>query len=175
MKLIVTLAVIIFIIVGCDSNPTDSEMENNFSIFLAKDIENNSPTKSSLDKIILEDEPLLSSESIESYEWTAHKITYSNEAKEKIKSNEPLFGRCFIVIAQNQRIYWGLFTDGASSMGCNNPVIMVWSRAVLDTSFVTNEFVIDRAYPEYIGNKNDKDLRQDVRIYNALKVSHKLK
>ena len=52
---------------------------------------------------------------------------------------------------------------------------MVWSRAVLDTSFITNEFVIDRAYPEYIGNENDKDLRTDTRIYNALKISHKLK
>ena len=40
---------------------------------------------------------------------------------------------------------------------------------------ITNEFIIERAYPEYIGNENDKDLREDPRIYNALKVSHKLK
>ena len=87
-----------------------------------------------------------------------------------------MFGRFFVVIASSQRIYWGLFTNGLSSMGCNNPVIMVLSRgAMKDTSLITNEFIIERAYPEYIGNENDKDLREDPRIYNALKVSHKLK
>ena len=60
-------------------------------------------------------------------------------------------------------------------MGCNNPVIMVWSRSTMrDTSFITNEFVIERAYPSYIGNKSDKDLREDWRIYEALKSSNKL-
>jgi len=176
MKILISITAIFLLLYGCNSNPTDSDMENNFSIFLTKDIENNSPANISLDKIVLEDEAILSIKSIESYEWSNHKITFSNEAKEKIKLKEPLFGRFFIVVALNQRIYWGLITDGASSMGCNNPVIMVWSRSVLqDTSFITNEFVIDRAYPAYIGNENDKDLREDVRIYNALKISHKLK
>lgn len=175
MKILISITAIFLLLCGCNSNPTDSNLENDFSIFLTKDIENNSPANIQLDKIILEEEPILSIKSIDYYEWANHRIKYSDEAKEKIKLKEPLFGRFFIVVALNQRIYWGLFTDGASSMGCNNPVIMVWSRAVLDTSFITNEFVIDRAYPEYIGNENDKDLRTDTRIYNALKISHKLK
>lgn len=176
MKILISLTAIFLLFSGCNSNPTDSELENNFSIYLTKDDENNTPSKISLDKLILEDEPILSIKSIEYYEWVNHKIRFSDEAKNKIQSKEPLFGRFFIVIALNQRIYWGLFTDGASSMGCNNPVIMVWSRTVRqDTSFITNEFVIERAYPAYIGNENDKDLREDPRIYDALTISHKLK
>jgi hypothetical protein len=176
MKILISITAIFLLFFGCNSNPADSSTENNFLIFLTKDIENNSPTYTSLDKLILEDEPILSTKSIESYVWSKHKITFSDEAKNIIKLKEPLFGRFFVVISSNQRIYWGLFTDGLSSMGCNNPVIMVLSRgAMKGTSLITNEFIIERAYPEYIGNENDKDLREDPRIYNALKVSHKLK
>ena len=176
MKIIISVTAIFFIFFGCNSNPADSELENDFSIYLTKNVENNSPANLSLDKLVLEDEPILSIKSIESYDWSDHKIRFSDEAKKKIQSKEPLFGRFFIVIALNERIYWGLFTDGASSMGCNNPVIMVWSRTVRqDTSLITNEFMIERAYPVYIGNENDKDLREDPRIYIALKKNHKLK
>jgi hypothetical protein len=176
MKILISITAIFLMFFGCKSNSTDSEPGNNFSIYLTKNVENNSPAKISLDKIILEDEPIIAEKSVEYYEWANHKLRFSNEAKEKIKLKEPLFGRYFIIIASNQRVYWGLFTDGASSMGCNNPVIMVLSRTVpKDSSFITNEFVIDRAYPAYIGNENDKDLREDQRVFNALKADHKLK
>lgn len=173
MKTFISFTAIFLLIYGCNSNPTEFE-DNDFSVFLTMDIENNSPSNIQLDRVILEDESILSIESIEYYEWSNHRITFSNAIKDKIKLKEPLFGRYFIVTASNQRIYWGLFTDDASSMSCNNPVIRVWSRSALDTSFITNSFVIDRAYPEYIGYEND-DLRNDLRIYNVLKESGKLK
>ena len=176
MKILILVTAIFLYFFGCNSTPTNAELENDFSIYLTKDSENNSPSELSLDRLVTEDEPILSVKSIEFYEWENHKIRFSDEAKKRIQSKEPLFGRFFIVVALNQRIYWGLFTDGASSMGCNNPVIMVWSRTVRqDTSFITNEFVIERAYPEYIGNDNEIDLRDDPRIYNALMKSNKLK
>ena len=176
MKILISVTAILLYFFGCNSNPINTEFENDFSIYLTKDSGNNSPAELSLDKLVTENEPILSIKSIEFYEWKNHKIRFSDEAKKRIQSKEPLFGRFFIVVALNQRIYWGLFTDGASSMGCNNPVIMVWSRTVRqDTSFITNEFVIERAYPEYIGNDNEKDLRDDPRIYNALMKSNKLK
>ena len=176
MKILISVTAIFLFSFNCNSNLTDSVLGNDFSIYLIKNVENNSPTNISLDKLALEDEPVLSIKSIEFYEWTNHKVRFSDEAKELIQSKEPLFGRFFIVVALSQRIYWGLFTDYASSMGCNNPVIIVRSRIVpQDTSFITNEFVVERAYPEYIGNENDEDLREDSRIYDALKKNHKLK
>lgn len=88
---------------------------------------------------------------------------------------EPLFDRYFVVIANNERIYWGLFTDYASSMSCPNPVIIVWSRTVLDTSFITNSMIIDRSYPPPPENESGSDLRKDSRIFNALLASGILK
>ena len=174
MKVLISLLAILLFSFGCNSNPVDSEEEMNFDIYLTKNIDNNSPMNVTLDKLILEDEPILSNQLIDSYVWDNHSITYSNEAKEKIKLKEPLFGRYFVVKAQNQRIYWGLFTDFLSSGGCQNPVIILLPRHPNKSSFITNVFVIDRAYPGYSGNENDKDLRADLRIYNALQKSGEL-
>ncbi len=175
MKILFPLIALMLLFFGCSSSPTESRVYNSFSIFLTMDIKNNSPDKTALDKIVLEKEPILSIQSITSYTWDNHLIEFSNEAKEIIKSREPLFGRFFIVIALNERIYWGLFTDDASSGVCQNPVIRVWSRSGLKNSSITNSFVIERAYPEYIGNENGADLRENFKIYTVLKQSGKLK
>lgn len=175
MKTLISLTAILLFLFGCSSNSTNSDVENNFSIFLSLDIENNSPDKIPLDKLILEDEPFLNLRSIESYEWANHRITFSNETKEKLKLKEPLFGRYFITIVQNQRIYWGLFTDDLSSGSCQNPVIRLSPRHPSFNTLITDEFVIERAYPEYFGNENDIDLRKNLRIFSALEESGKLK
>ncbi len=174
MKTFISFTVILLLLYGCDSNPIESE-DNDFSIFLTMDIENNSPDKISLDKLVLKTNPFLSIQSIESYEWANHRIIFSNETKEKLKLEEPLYGRNFVVIAQNQRIYWGLFTDDVSSGSCQNPVIRLFPRNPSKDSFIPDAFLIERAYPEYFGNENDKDLRKDLRIYNAFRESSKLK
>jgi len=156
---------------GCDSNPIDPIPNEDFSIYLVKNSENNTPTQKSLNELDLEDEPILSSSSIYFYEWNMHKISYPDFAKERIKSKEPLCDRYYVVIASGQRIYWGVFTDSFSSRSCCNPSIMIWSRNVLDTSFLTNSLTISKSYvcePEI-------DLRNDPRILNALYDCGKLK
>lgn len=169
------VAPLILISFPCCSDSTSSNTKNDFSIFLTKKIENNSPEFVSLDSLVLEEEPFLSIEMIDTYEWEKHMITYPNSTKEKLKAKEPLFGRYFVVIAQKQRIYWGLITDDASSMSCQNPVIRIWSRHPSVQSFIPDTLKIDRAYPQYFGNINEKDLRDDDRIYIALKTSGKLR
>lgn len=169
------IMILLIVLQACKSEATKSNSENDFSIYLVKEIENNFPGSVSLDRLILEDEPLLSSEMIDSYEWTKHRISFSLETKEKLKTKEPLYGRYFVVTAQKQRIYWGLFTSDVSSMSCQNPVIKVWPRHPSGESFIPDTLKIDRAYPEYFGNKNDKDLRNDDRIYITLKASGKLR
>ncbi len=175
MKILILLTSTIFLLFECSSNPTGSIVDNSFSIYLTMDTTNNSPDKTALDKIILEKEPILSIQSITSYKWDNHLIEFSNKAKERIKSKEPLFGRFFILIAQNERIYWGLFTDDASSGICQNPVIRVWSRQGPKNSSITNSFVIERAYPAYFGNESDVDLRENSKIYTVLTERGKLR
>lgn len=85
LKIFLFLIVSLLFIYGCNSNPVDSEFENRFSIYLAKSIENNSPGIKSLAELELENKPFLSAQSIESYEWINHKITYSVTLKIKSK------------------------------------------------------------------------------------------
>jgi hypothetical protein len=175
MKTLMVFTVLLFSNYGCKSGPNEPTKGNDFAIYLTLDIENNVPTEVSIENLILEDEPILSLSNITTYDWSNHKINFSDEAKENIKLKEPLYSRVFIVEAKGQRIYWGLFTCGISSASCNNPVISVFSTHGMDTSFISNSFVIDRGYPEYRGNENDPDLREDHRIYTILKNSSKLK
>lgn len=164
MKAIFYLILILIFVNGCNSNPINSDLDETFSIYLVKVTENNTPDFKSLTDLELEEEPLLSANTIDYYEWGIHKITYPDLMKESIKSEEPLFGRYFVVIADGHRIYWGMFTDSASSMAIRNPVIMLWSRSVLDTSFVSNSLVISKSYVF----EPDNDLRNDSRIHDAL-------
>ena len=159
---------LLFFSFGCNSNPVDSETEKKYEMFLTKNIKNNFPENVSLYNLSLEDEPILSTQLIESYTWKNHMISFSDETRERIKLKEPLFERYFVVTAQNQRIYWGLFTDIASSGICQNPVILLLPRHPDKSNFIPNSFVIERAYPNYFGDVNDKDLRNNIRIYNEL-------
>ena len=122
MKILISVTAILLYFFGCNSNPTNAELENDFSIYLTKVSENNSPGELSLEKLVTEDEPILSIKSIEFYEWKNHKIRFSDEAKKRIQSKEPLFGRFFIVVALNQRIYWG---NSGSTSGNSNKIVSV--------------------------------------------------
>lgn len=161
--------------INFETNSTNSKPINDFELKLVKNKESNTPIKVGLDNLELEDEPIVNIRSIQSYEWLHHKIDFTNEAKEKIKLNEPLFGRYFVVCVYGQKIYWGLFTDYASSASCHNPVIIVLSRGSRRDSFSINSLVIDRSYPFGIGNPDDKDLRNDERIYIVFLKNGKLK
>ena len=86
MKFYLCLFFALSFLIGCDSDPVSSENVNNFSIYLAKNIDNNSPSTKSLLELELEDESFLSVNSIDYYEWGYHKISYPDSTKEKIKS-----------------------------------------------------------------------------------------
>jgi len=169
------LLLLVLSIAGCKSNPVQSDYKDVFSIYLVKD-SNLSFTeeKPPINEMILEVEPLLTINSIENYDWNKHQISFSEETKEELKKKEPLLHYLFVIIANNERVYWGMFLDGADSYGCSNPVICLIPRNPSVSSFIPNGFIINRAYPSYSGNESEKDIREDIRIYNALKNVNKL-
>lgn len=174
MKTILVLIIVTFSLLSCKSNPVTSKDNNGFSFHLTIDDPDNHPDSVPLEKLVLEYEPILSYKQIESYEWNSHKIIYSDEAQEEIIKKGSILGRNFVVIAENQRIYWGRFMNNSFSSTCQNPVIVLHDHLVLESTN-TNNFVIDRAYPSYFADTNSTDLRNDIRIYNALNYSNKLK
>lgn len=159
---------------GCKSDNVSSEVKDVFSIYLVKDSNQFfSSEKPSLDAFVLEESPLLSISSITSYHWQPHLITFPANTKEQLKKREPLINYLFVVVANDERVYWGMFTDDASSYSCQNPVIKLLPRNPT-TSCIPEGFTIERAYPAFIGDSTETDIRANVKIINALKESGKL-
>ena len=168
------LAVLALLAVSCNSTLGPTEIRDVFSVYLVDpSSESSSVPNPALADLVLEPEPLLSLASITGYEWNNHRILFTSEMKEQLKTKEPLVHRRFVIVANDDRIYWGMFLDALASQGCQNPVVLLVPRKP-GTSSIPDAFVIDRAYPQYFGSPDDRDLRSDVRILEALEPSGKL-
>ena len=160
--------------ISCTSSLGPSEIKDALSMYLVDlSSESISVPNPALADLVLEPEPLLSIASITGYEWKNHRILFTSDMKEELKAKEPLFQRRFVIVANDDRIYWGMFLDALSSQGCQNPVVLLVPRKP-GTSSIPDSFVIDRAYPQYTGSPKERDLRNDVRIFEALESSGKL-
>lgn len=157
---------LILVLTNCNDSPTSSEGYGLFAVYITDEQFVDSP--SSLDEIELSDEALLTDKDISEYIWESHRITYTGGVHEKLKERGNLLHRLFVIAAEGKRIYWGKFMDCLDSGGCQNPVIILYPRNPDGRNTTPEMLVIDRAYPAYAGNDNEKDLRDDIRIYNAL-------
>jgi hypothetical protein len=164
MKILILHLISVILLIGCKESVNEPTKQNDFSFYFVTNIENNNPYKVSIENLELEENPFLNLKNITSYDWLDHKIEFTDEAKVNIQSQEPLYGRYFVTKVEGESIYWGKFTFHISSASCNNPVIIVASTHGMDTSYINNSFIIARAYPSYLGNDNDPDLRADIRI-----------
>lgn len=165
------LLLFLITISGCTSDPVSSEYKDIFSIYLVKDSNQfYSGEKPELKDFILEKVPLLTINSIESYDWNNHLIYFSSETKEELKKREPLLHYLFVVVANDERIYWGMFNDYADSYACINPTIFLIPRnppmsSIPDIFHISCSDIADEA---------DSVMRGDMRIYNALNNAGKL-
>lgn len=173
MRNILLMVSLLTIILSC-SETNEPLVDNEFSIYMVKDTTNNSPYEVSINNLILEEEPVISLNDIISYSWDIHQIEFSDDAKERLKLKEPLYGKYFVLSASNQRMYWGIFIFDICSSTINRPVINIPSTLGMSQSYLSNSFRIDRAYPVYLGNEDDPDIRENEIIYNVLKQSGKL-
>lgn len=122
--------------------------------------------------IRLLESPLISATDIISYNFMEHSMRLRPEALAKIP-RPPVEGTPFIVVANGQRIYFGVFVTCISSMSFAVPTIVV-DRQALVTNQPPDTLVIQRAYPQPsfgIG----PDPRGDQRVKTVLNTLHKLK
>lgn len=163
---LVSLAMVFF----CDSNPSQPTGDDVFSIYLVKDSNQfYTQEKSPLNEMELEAEPLLSAKEIESYKWSNHLISFPESTKEKMMQKEPLLHYLFVVVANGERIYWGMFLDDADSFASDSPVIRLLPRNPAGSA-IPSTFVIDNGYP----GATENDIRPNPKIYKALKNAGKL-
>ena len=155
---------------GCRVQSTDS-----FSIYLPSEPVDTRITaygKGDWSRIRLREPALISAADIVSYDFADHSIRLRSEALARIP-RPPVEGTPFVVVADGQRIYLGVFTTCISSMSFAVPSIMV-DRRVLVTNQAPDILVVERAHPQASFGVGP-DSRGDQRIKTALAALHKLK
>jgi len=103
--------------------PTRSDIDDDFAIYLLKDpsIEIYDILDTPLSELELEDEPWLSTDDIDFYDFSTHCIYLKKDVKSLFNDTiDVLFPRSwwdkpFIVCANNEKIYTGIFRAGPSS------------------------------------------------------------
>jgi len=150
----------------------ESEYEDIFSIYISGSTYNLEILP--LANIQVIDTPFITIDKISSYNWSTHEISYSTSVWDELKQWDNLFHKIFIVVVNDERIYWGTFMDLLDSGGCQNPVIMLLPRNIDGSNTTPESLIIDRAYPGYFGSVDDSDLREDNRLYKVLLENEKL-
>jgi hypothetical protein len=123
-------------------------------------------------RVQLAEVPAISDTDIVSYDFINHVMTLRKEALQRIPRPHAS-GIPFVVMANGERIYLGLFMTLASSMSRAVPSIIVDER-MLDTNLPPDTLRISRTYAAPY-SETGVDLRSDERIKRALAALHKLK
>jgi hypothetical protein len=166
---------LILLVIAAQCSLCRAEATNSFGIYLPSESVDRRFTahgKGDWSRIRLSESPLISAADIVSYDSADHSIKLRSEALAKIP-RPPVDGTPFIVVADGQRIYLGVFTTCDSSMSFAVPSIMV-DRRVLVTNQTPDILIIERAYPQPSFGVGP-DPRGDQRIKTALAALHKLK
>ena len=166
---------LIFLVIVALCSGCRAETTNSFGIYLPSEPVDRRITafgKGDWSRIRLTESPLISAADIVSYDSVEHAIRLRAEALAKIP-RPPVEGTPFVVVADGQRIYLGVFTTCVSSMSFAVPSIMVDRRALV-TNQPPDILVVERAYPQPSFGVGP-DPRGDQRIKTALAALHKLK
>lgn len=164
--LIILISVHSFLLIYTKELTANHEFNEIFSIYISDSTYYQNELD--LNEIQLSDEPLLVAQEITKYKWSTHEILFSSSVHEKLKTRGNLLHKVFVVVAFDQKIYWGKFMDDLDSGVCQNPVIRLLWRHPDGRNTTPSSFCIERAYPDYFGSENDPDIRNNQIVYQAL-------
>ncbi|KAA3657298.1 MAG: hypothetical protein DWQ10_13635 [Calditrichaeota bacterium] len=150
------------------SNPSSPNEHDQFAIYLlaneslsTRDIE-----EESLAKLKLKDRPSISFNDINGYELKNHKV-YLNKnfsyyfGGDSLTIFSHIFGKPFVLVANETRIYLGSFVSGVSSYAPNTPKIVDFTINNTEKSFrISGAPIYDES--------TYSDKRNDIRIIGAL-------
>jgi hypothetical protein len=154
---------------GCDNTnvqENNHELDDVFSIYLlAEEIEGEPPYD--LDKLNLHDEPWLSIEDIDYYDFSTHYI-YLKTDKASLFGEElqPSASSAFVIIAGGERCYLGHFHSPVSSWLPMTPIISYYPGFEL--------YPEDIIHIEKFELNGAEDVRKDQRIRDAISQAGKI-
>jgi len=170
LKKLSFLLVIIYVLAisGCQPGKDDD-----FAIYLlAQDIPAAKLSQIDIDRLILENKPIISGDDIISYEKTDHMMELTRAAYSRVQQVFPMSvtvnGLPFVVCVGKERIYTGAFWTPISSISYDGVVIMQPVAAKGTTIQITLGYPAPDFFTGY-------DPRADGRIMRALEQDGKLK
>ncbi len=169
MKKIHIAYMIFFSLIFCscsENSITESSLEGGLNFYLLKDshITTSQVFNSNIYDLKLAEKPFLTYKDLVYYKWSEHSFKIdSNKVKiiqNICENNTTVFGIPFVVTVDQERIYLGAFWFLFSSIAPTFPYI----NAPIDNEENSYIFVINKSW-----DSTKTDLRNDPRIYNALK------
>jgi hypothetical protein len=147
--------------------------KHSFAIYLAEDMDRRFVAHGTGDwrGAELAETPIITEADIVSYDTMLHTMTITPAAMARLPK-PPASGRPFVVVADGEPVYPGVFVTCVSSFSFAVPAIWVDRRAVFPDE-PANTLVIDRAYPASSAGAG-ADPRSDKRIVTALTALGKL-
>jgi len=180
-------------------NDEQASIKHAFRVYLVEDKVNfMKHDEVNLDDLKLQEHPLVTENDVVEYDWQTHTIKLTEKGFEPFaepaardfpvehddetrtlkaegenhQAKSGLRGKAFVVIADGQRCYLGVFTSSFSSLALSLPVI---NLVPLPKEVPPeNSIRIDRAYPSAEFAKGE-DPRCDARIRSALSALGKLR
>jgi hypothetical protein len=158
------LAAVLILSGGCSS----TSKGEGFAIYLTKD--NVPPVQmETLSHVELENEPIISSRDIITYNTQTHEIKLTNDAFERVCDLEvPVMGKSFMVCVDNQPVYWGALWTPISSISFDG--VTIWKPLGYQ---VPNIITLELGYPSssFYGGE---DPRNNAEIMKSLSDAGKL-
>lgn len=130
-----------------------------FAIYLVDSLSIEEALNEDIEKIPLKENAIISIDNLSKYQWETHEF----QLIDSINIGEiPLTGEPFVLVADGERIYVGSFWNKLSSaIAPDVTIINVPGDSI-------NKYKIEYKHNE------QKDIRNDMRIYNGLKKASKL-
>lgn len=169
MRHVYIFSICVLLILSCakDRNPLNASGAGEFAIYLLADdqITAGDASEVTLNSLILDREPLISTDDIVHYKWSEHSFVIKADAVNRVQciadSHGTVSGFPFVVVVEPERIYLGAFWWAYSSLVPSFPHIELLPFGIDESSM---NLKIDPSWIE-----SDVDPRGDMRIYLALK------
>jgi hypothetical protein len=153
---------------ACSSSQSNNGKVS-FEIYIVKDINTAQAVDLNIDKLSIEDEPIITDEDISEYIWNDYKIILKKDERlkkrleDKLYMKVPMSGKPYVVVCGGEKIYLGAFWTLLSSYSAPKcPTIVI--DLIKDTDYLKVDFAYDKG-----------DKRKDDRIKEVFKSLGKLK
>jgi len=168
MRILFIHLLLVTVLVSCNS-PVSPDAQNRFAMYLLQSDTLTTKDVEGLELVGLElnNRPFISYDDIVGYNMETHKV-YLNEKLSNYFGSDSLtifseyFGKPFIIVANDQRIYLCSFHSSFSSWRSNTPQVVDFSANNDEKSFIISG-------APYYDKSSFKDVRNDERIFLALR------